>query len=171
MELEMLSANRNSHPAPCARCPYQLPDRAFILRITLRRPSASWCSTQMLRYQFNPKHICQGVRFRTKHCQQQRLPGKGFISMHLPTTTACKQEKALPDHTSLSPEGVNTCQGGGNACIQHQVLQAFNIHVLLQQAGESKLWLFCFPKFLSLSAARVIIRQAADLHSVHTCLE
>lgn len=65
MQLEMLSANRNSHPAPCARCPHQPPDRAFILRVALRWPSAARRSAQMLRYRFHPQHICQGERFRT----------------------------------------------------------------------------------------------------------
>lgn len=51
--------------------------------------------------------------------------------------------------------------------IQHHVLNALNIHFLWHKAGKSKLWLFCFPKFLSLSAARLITMQAA----IHTCVE
>lgn len=62
---EMLSGNRNSCPVLCARCPHHCPDRTLILKLIPQTFHSS--STQLPRFWVNPKHICQGKRFKTCH--------------------------------------------------------------------------------------------------------
>lgn len=136
---EMLSGNRKSCSVLCARCPHHCPDRTLLLKLLPQTFHSS--STQLPRSWVNPKHICQGERFKTKHCQEPKHLERRSLAPHNPV-----QAREIPAWSHIPNPGIT--QPGNTTDTPCTSLECHRAFMFCGTKQVNPSWdYFAFPSF------------------------